>query len=771
MKKLVVLSLLFFSLGAGCLFDGKEEAWDDSSKFVTLTQGRPPVDCGQRNPKKMQPYFTIPTLQKVSTNDETYFVQLGDHIGLDASCTVGRIKELYWDFEFEAWPESTPPERRFEAPVVVKHWDLDYPDYDKGDYDLNNTPYFYETYYPTQPGKLTARLKTVDHKGRTQTVISQYIVRPRNETIVDSVRANFYLVRKGSVYPQGTRANPVYIARFPSQNFFDFGEASYRDISDGDYQYVTDVKSNRFGVGADIIDNYGRATKFDWQSSYKLTSENFIVNSAESQNLLEGVIVGGHNLPSVRGYDIRFFQAHDTSDNFRLSLTTQAPSGGADSLEQSFRSVDLTTLPSIIPQFIILPGTLNSQNEFRFASVLPKYPDGVEVERGQSLLFSNTSLFPLPRVARQVMIEIPGETSKDRGVLREVLVVEFERALLHLKTLWNAEIIVEFDKGDGEFVQVANFKANEINFKTELGKESVVREDNNKYFETIYTLKDYVIDFEPGNYVARMRVKQIRNENGQRIVDEKIVQIPYKVVLPRNSFEPKIVASAERVEAGEQVTFDGVVSKGNLHLYDWVIRNEETGQWVHELKSIEGSVTQLGEVGVGKTIVVEPKIYDFTSYRFRHPGTYKVIMTTYSASDRSPGAAEVLVRVGERQEEYAGSLPDISPEIYPVGVARGGNLVDQSSYANDRIIFSIPTLNDSARKVEWDFESNGTIDSSCDVQVYSGYVSCNQVIKSPPHTALGQVTATVYVSEKSGGGRVMEKKEYYIIEQDRIMKF
>lgn len=672
----VVVVLLL--VGFGCTFDDSQ-----SKPLAVLTQGPPPADCGQRNPKKLTPYFAIPQPQ----------IRVGESIYFDASCTVGRIAEVRWDFDFTAWPSSTPAEDRFETPNIIEHWDLQYPDYDNGDYDLNNFGPFYQTYTPTQSGTLTARLHVRDQKGREQTVISTYTVTGVHGDIAVRQTADFLLVDNNNYfYPKGTRDNPVYA-------------------------YTNSLVADPIGAGGVVL-------KRDWAFSGEYVREGAVTTDVyekkEVDQSKDSTILA---LRRFQGYPLNFelVPGRGRYDNlYRVESTITTAYNEKKLLSQYFYLRDLYG-NDLIPQLFVGP-------DFAIAS------------EGDTEWYAKN------------MYDVTGKlllTAGDNFVMQNLSI--FMNAQRENGSVAIGALTVDFDFGNGEFERVLS-RDRLLDYSFTRNESGVPIYSFENFLSEVFVKKIYSVPVVPGEYVARMKIAQEAFSGPVQWI-EKIVEVPYSVVAGQSKdFNVLLVMKPEIAYVDEYVTFDATGSTGNEPSYSWVVRNLLTGE-----ARYEGGFSGLVSNGI-------------LSYRFTEPGTHRVTVTTKRLADKRPELAELDVEVRERKVEFGGELPDINPEIFPAGVARGGGLADQPSYINDRIIFSIPTLDATASKVVWDFESDGTVDVSCDVEVLEGgYVTCNRITKEPPHQTVGEVTATLFVSEKNGQGRWRANKTYYIVEQNRVI--
>ena len=343
--KLAVLIAAMLFMGAGCPIFRDRQAADTSREGVILTQGPPPADCGGRRANRLLPYFTI----------ENPEIVLGETIRLDASCSVGEIVSIQWDFDFEAWPQDTPGAERFESAISING----------ADSDMNNTGPFYQVYTPLSAGTHTARLLANDARGATHLVIHTYVVRS-DETRAAAeteLAPRFYLWSDRGALPAPAGESVVYVP------YFGFFTPLYYAIADGTTGPVL-----RYNWELTALESGGGLVSSTPLFSYDRKIEKFGIHT---------------DLVLPRGASPNFGElgqsgeessADEQTADFTVSLTVEGGGGERRSNTQRYRLVDPTTVRRPIAQLTIEPET----------TLPPGYP----------MRINNASLFSVAEIDR-----------------------------------------------------------------------------------------------------------------------------------------------------------------------------------------------------------------------------------------------------------------------------------------------------------------------------------------------------------------------------------
>lgn len=573
----------------------------DSGQSVNISQPRPP-DCGLRNPNRFLPHFSIPDPNVI----------VGEAMYIDASCSVGRIVSLRWDFDTHAWPAPTPTEQRFEPEVLVDHvdknWAANYQP--PSGWPLNNFGPFLLTYTPTTAGSRSMRLWAKDWQGNEHVVMATYTVSPAAPSTQAlsaqaPLRPHFLLTAEAArgerfAVPRYFDRRPVYLPAY----------LTYEARAIGTTGAITDYA----WLFRETVIDTGKTPL--WFTYTNIIDYFRFSDDLQSQHRTVGI-----SYPYDAEVRLMLNQANPVSDSYVYKMT------------------DHTTVATLIPQLSFIPG--DQVDPFSLAGSYVSFKNngpGIFLEPGQSFALQNFSL--------------PG----------------WQRARNGIQT---GQLIVEFDPGTGVYEEVKRLSSFWID--TTAKSITEIARGTSRYLESAFVRKDYQAPSLPGQYRARLRVTEEADAGApnfsRRVADTDIL---YEVKFP----EPTLVITPSQPTANvrDVVTFDASLSRAAFRSYHWQIRKKDTNDLVKdELRQHNqgnyntfGALThRFAEAGVYSVAVQAVALQDGRYYQTQIDYTVTAPVPAPPASTIPAPAAPVAGQVSVTVNPIGAGGQPIAPPIHP----------------------------------------------------------------------------------------------------------
>jgi len=688
-RRFFLLISITILLGVGCPLLDRNRDVNRTTDGAILTQGPPPADCGRRRANRFLPYFRI----------ENPEIVLGESIRLDASCSVGEIVSLRWDFDFEAWPENTPGVERFEPEISI----------DVAASEINNTGPFYQVYTPANPGTHTARLFATDARGTTHLVIHTYIVHSDQQRVAAETELNprfnltFWNSQQGVLSPTPEGDNAVYIPQFQI-----IAENTPFGVRSGTHYYA-------YANGTT-----GPILKYKWDLTSLeprggLTSSTPLLDFESENKIRPFIFHTGWALPlgaaanfGRLGWESESLPENTQTADFSLALTITGSDGREKTNTQRYRLTDTSTVRQPIAQMSIRPETTLS----------PGYP----------MRINNVSLLSVIEVERTCR----------RG-----------QCSARLRT---PETVVEIDSGTGQYQEVGRLPAGDFNaLSNTYGRfHSFGLEMKAPQIEGGYTARlrltqinaegstlqketslAYTVRGSVANYNITVQPASARVGENVTFTARPTVSVPPLARGYARAFGWQLSREGEEVDRESKVeAFDLTgfrLRDRTPHIYQYRFRIP--GTYELRLTVAEGPLS----VETGQLL---------------QRGNYTV----------SESRAQITIS-GEAPPptKVNWAIPNI--DVVPVGIAIVPGLTNPI-YENDDILYRVRDLSTDATLVQWDYTNDGSLDTYCQVRVMEGFATCSDERRPAPQPA-GNFTARVRVAFR--GGRAEERTVNYSV--------
>ena len=655
--QLLVGGLLMLILGGvGCLFDTKNIKIPDQA---VLYADKPPLDCGDRNPNKLNAHITI--------SNPLPFVD--EPITFDASCSVGRITKIEWDFDtFNGWPKfgsdvSSTLNYRWQNPINIDHPDLQ-AGYQGSQWDKNTLSPFYQNYTPQREGITRARLRVYDAQGRVDTAALVYTIQPKALS-AQNAYAPLHAYFRLDGAPSYEDGRIVYLP-WNGKNGHAYSDlataAAHADRSTGNMAQFT--WNARLYSGEAEKKNEFMMADTPWRTDIDRTDMHGLVSLTIPEFLpFERTLPVATPLLSETSPYERGWPA-----NMEITLRLKDIAQSESEYTQHYQFIDSNTNDILYPQF-----DLHAQARYgRSATGTSYYSEEIHglnqsiPELQNSYPVGETTAPTYPPQATPILD--PGQLFrlKDYSVWRRPSV--------------RGPMTIAFDVGDGVF-HAANIPA--------LVGDALQPRDVS--YEAQAPLA-------AGTYLAHMRMTDAGNPAVTITVER-----PYHV---RQLMKGMITASPTEAKIGDLVTFDATKSLGDIFSYEWKIKKDRT--IVHSEKQYHGNAG----AGLLQRQMSESGNYTVELWLTEN-GTFRrgFIQTTYLvlASEIAGSADKNALPPGSK----AGLVtPPVTFSLARAGVPTISQQDTLAVLPGDALVMTVQNI-EAVQELRWDFTGDGIIDITC----------------------------------------------------------
>ncbi len=783
LSRIAFLFGILLLIGEGCYpFTNGTPTPSDAGQPVNIVQPQP-ADCGQRNPNKLLPHFSIPNPNVIA----------GQPMYIDASCSVGKIVSLRWDFDTQAWSANLPAEQRFLPEVAVVNDDKDWPaNYQPpSGWPLNNSSPFFVTFIPTEIGSRSMRLWAKDWQGNEQVVMATYTVRPSTVANQAQLNSNFVLYDNsvGIEIPKKSASAAIPYFYGSSVPFEAKALGSTGDIAS--YEWTV----RRHGIQSGVVER--KVAPID---PFLTSFLRFQTYNRDNPQILSAILLqddynrGFGKMGMTDAFNPR---PREEAVDFSIELKIVTPAGEENKFAERYTLIDASTVKILRPQMALAPGL--SATVMQNAQQLNAWKSGdvpYELEPGQTFILQNYSLYPISERytipnAGQLWNQLPTPASIQPRPAPN------DDTQLGQTT---GEVIVEFDPGNSVYQEI--YRVRQFYFIPEYelhGYNNALgsaRFGLQYYYNNSYATQSYTAPTTPGVYTTRLRLTQLAvpgllaAQQAETTIKFRVREpaptpaVPVPLAPPTAQSAPTPQAPTETAHqksapVGVRAEVNPISQSGQtlalpIHPDD-ILQFLARGISLATMQRVEWDFD--GDGTIDETCnVTEPyagagwaTCQSSAKVPPQTPGDHTARLTIVPKTG-APYSVTVQYNVVPDDRAAAAAaiqIPSISPELY----AENKNGVRMQSnpeiYQNDSIIFLLNGLTEVAKKVQYDFENDGTYDVNCDVRQNQGQLQCLFYRRVSWRTAPGDYVARIKVIFAGNAGQLDFVLPYSVVRGER----